>query len=136
MLSPGDTSAIRAETILVVEDDHTVQKALKRLFEFEGYKVETCSDGQSAIDTYKTVEPTAVVLDLGLPVVSGEVVLREIRREAQLLPIVVVTAVSDDDAKTLMLELGADDYVTKPFSPRELLARVKSAICRTSYLRG
>ena len=120
----------------MVEDDHTVQKALKRLFEFEGYKVETCSDGQSAIDTYKTVEPTAVVLDLGLPVVSGEVVLREIRREAQLLPIVVVTAVSDDDAKTLMLELGADDYVTKPFSPRELLARVKSAICRTSYLRG
>ena len=100
MLSPGDISAVRAETILVVEDDHTVQRALKRLFEFEGYKVETCSDGQSAIDTYKTVEPTAVVLDLGLPVVSGKDVLREIRREAQLLPIVVVTAVSDDDAKT------------------------------------
>lgn len=120
------------ETILVVEDDRIVQKALRRLFEYEGYKVEVCGDGQSALDAFRAVTPNAVILDLGLPVVSGWDVCREIRRESTSLPVIVVSARADQTDKLLLLELGADDYVTKPFSPRELLARVRAAIRRTS----
>ena len=120
------------ETILVVEDDRIVQKALRRLFEYEGYRVEVCGDGQSALDAFRAVTPNAVILDLGLPVVSGWDVCREIRRESTSLPVIVVSARADQTDKLLLLELGADDYVTKPFSPRELLARVRAAIRRTS----
>jgi DNA-binding response OmpR family regulator len=118
------------DTILIVEDDHTVQKALRRLFEYEGYKVEVCEDGQSALETFQTASPTAVILDLGLPVLCGSDICREIRRVTVSLPIVVLSARTNESDKTLLFELGADDYVTKPFSPRELLARVKMAIRR------
>lgn len=120
------------DTILVVDDDHTVQKTLRRLFEYEGYKVEVCEDGQSALDTFRTASPKAVILDLGLPVLSGNDVCREIRRATISLPIVVLSARTSESDKILLFELGADDYVTKPFSPRELLARVRTAIRRTS----
>lgn len=120
------------ETILVVEDDRAVQTALRRLFECEGYKVEVCGDGQSALDAFRAATPNAVILDLGLPVLSGKDVCREIRRESTSLPVIVVSARTDQTDKLLLLELGADDYVTKPFSPRELLARVRAAIRRTS----
>jgi DNA-binding response OmpR family regulator len=116
------------ETILVVEDDRSVQKALKRLFEYEGYKVEVCGDGQSALETFRVLLPNAIILDLGLPVVAGKDVCREIRRQSRSVPIIVVSALAEDADKVLLLELGADDYVTKPFSPRELLARVRAAI--------
>jgi len=119
------------DTILVVEDDHTVQKALRRLFEYEGYKVEVCGDGQSALDTFRTTTLKAVILDLGLPVLSGRDVCREIRRATMSLPIVILSARTDESHQSLLVELGADDYVTKPFSPRELLARVRAAIRRT-----
>ena len=118
------------QTILVVEDDHAVQKALRHLFENEGYRVAVCGDGQSALDAFHTARPTAIILDLGLPMLSGTDVCREIRRATSSLPIVVLSARADDLDKILLLELGADDYVTKPFSPRELLARVKTAIRR------
>jgi len=118
------------ETILVVEDDYTVQKALRRLFEFEGYRVEVCGDGRSAMDAFRKETPTAVILDLGLPMLSGEDVCREIKRESISLPVVVVSARADESHKLALLELGADDYVTKPFSPKELLARVRAAIRR------
>jgi DNA-binding response OmpR family regulator len=118
------------ETILVVEDDHTVQRALRRLFEFEGYRVEVCGDGRSAMDSLRKETPTAVVLDLGLPVLSGEDVCREIKRESISLPVVVVSARADESDKLALMELGAADYVTKPFSPKELLARVRAAIRR------
>lgn len=118
------------QTILVVEDDHAVQKALRHLFENEGYRVAVCDDGQSALDAFHTARPTAIILDLGLPTLSGTDVCREIRRATSSLPIVVLSARADDLDKILLLELGADDYVTKPFSPRELLARVKTAIRR------
>lgn len=118
------------ETILVVEDDRTVQKALRHLFENEGYQVEVCGDGQSALDAFRAAPPTAIILDLGLPVLSGKDVCREIRQATISLPIVVLSALKDEFEKVLLLELGADDYVTKPFSPRELLARVKGAIRR------
>src|SRR6201998_4502326 len=117
-----------AARILVVEDDPAVQKALRRLFETEGYTVETQSDGRSALDSFQSAAPAAIVLDLRLPKVSGRDVCKEIKALAPTLPIVVLSAASDVADKVLLLELGADDYVTKPFSPRELLARVRTAL--------
>ncbi len=118
--------------ILIVEDDPAVQKALRRLFETEGYAVETQSDGRAAIDSFQSSAPAAMVLDLRLPKVSGRDVCKEIKALAPTLPIVVLSAASDVSDKVLLLELGADDYVTKPFSPRELLARVRAALRHTA----
>ncbi len=117
--------------ILVVEDDPAVQKALRRLFETEGYSVEVQSDGRAALDSFQASAPAAVVLDLRLPKVSGRDVCKEIKAISPTLPIVVLSAASDVSDKVLLLELGADDYVTKPFSPRELLARVRAALRHT-----
>ncbi len=119
------------ERILVVEDDRAVQKALKRLFEAEGFAVEISADGKSALEAFRATAPAAVVLDLRLPAMSGRDVCREIKQQAPALPIIVLSATSDVSDKVLLLELGADDYVTKPFSPRELLARVRAALRRT-----
>src|SRR5690349_6525085 len=119
------------ERILVVEDDHAVQKALKRLFETEGFEIEISSDGRSALEAFRRAAPAAIVLDLRLPLVSGRDVCREIKQQAPTVPIIVLSAASDVSDKVLLLELGADDYVTKPFSPRELLARVRAALRRT-----
>src|SRR5215467_7695183 len=108
-----------AERILVVEDDHAVQKALRRLFETEGFQIEISSDGKSALEAFRRAAPAAIVLDLRLPQMSGRDVCREIKQQAPTLPIIVLSAASDVSDKVLLLELGADDYVTKPFSPRE-----------------
>jgi len=121
-----------ANRILVVEDDPAVQKALRRLFETEGYAVETQSDGKSALDSFHASAPAAIVLDLRLPKVSGRDVCKEIKSIAPGLPVVVLSAASDVSDKVLLLELGADDYVTKPFSPRELLARIRAALRHTA----
>lgn len=118
------------ETILIVEDDPHVQKILARLFQSDGYSVDVCGDGRSALDAFRKGAPTAVILDLILPVLSGKDVCREIRRESSYPPIIVVSGRTEDFDKILLFELGADDYVTKPFSPIELLARVKAAIRR------
>ena len=99
--------------ILVVEDDPAVQKALRRLFETEGYAVETQSDGRSALESFQTSAPAAVVLDLRLPKVSGRDVCKEIKALAPTVPIVVLSAASDVSDKVLLLELGADDYVNQ-----------------------
>ncbi len=117
--------------ILVVEDDPTVQKALRRLFETEGFIVEVQSDGRSALESFQSAPPSAIVLDLRLPKISGRDLCKDIKAQAPTLPIVVLSAASDVADKVLLLELGADDYVTKPFSPRELLARVRAALRHT-----
>jgi DNA-binding response OmpR family regulator len=119
------------ERILVVEDDHAVQKALRRLFEAEGYAVQVAPDGNAAVESFKTTVPSAVVLDLRLPGLGGREVCREFKQHSPAVPIIVLSATSDVSDKVLLLELGADDYVTKPFSPRELLARVRAALRRT-----
>jgi DNA-binding response OmpR family regulator len=116
--------------ILVVEDDPAVQKALRRLFETEGYVVETQSDGKSAVDSFHAAPPSAVVLDLRLPRLSGRDVCKEIKAISPTLPIVVLSAASDVSDKVLLLELGADDYVTKPFSPREIVLRIRAILRR------
>ena len=122
--------AASMERILVIEDDRAVQKALKRLFESEGFLVEIQADGKSGLEAFRSASPAAIVLDLRLPFVSGRDVCREIKQQAPTLPIIVLSAASDVSDKVLLLELGADDYVTKPFSPRELLARVRAALRR------
>jgi two-component system, OmpR family, alkaline phosphatase synthesis response regulator PhoP len=137
----GDSMAFEAippntERILVVEDDRAVQKAMKRLFEAEGFLVEISGDGKSALESFRASAPSAVVLDLRLPAMSGRDVCREIKQQSPGLPIIVVSATSDVSDKVLLLELGADDYVTKPFSPRELLARVRAALRRTVRTGG
>jgi DNA-binding response OmpR family regulator len=119
------------ETILIVEDDHAVQKALKRLFRSAGYSVDISGDGMSALEVFRASTPTAIVLDLRLPLLSGQDVCLHIKRHQPALPIIILSASTDIVDKVLLLELGADDYVTKPFSPRELLARVRAAIRST-----
>src|SRR5271155_762232 len=128
-VNPG---ANTMERILVVEDDHAVQKALRRLFETEGFEIEISADGRSALEAFRRAAPAAIVLDLRLPLVSGRDVCREIKQQAPSVPIIVLSAASDVSDKVLLLELGADDYVTKPFSPRELLARVRVVLRRFS----
>jgi DNA-binding response OmpR family regulator len=118
--------------ILVVEDDRSVQKALKRIFESEDYLVEVTNDGKAGLDAFRSSPPSAVVLDLRLPGMAGNDVCREIKKEAPSLPVIILSAKADVMDKVLLLELGADDYVTKPFSPRELVARVRAAVRRTS----
>lgn len=118
--------------ILVVEDDPSVQKALKRLFETEGYTVEVQANGQSALESFQLAPPAVIILDLRLPKLSGSDLCKAVKAQAPALPIVVLSATSDVSDKVLLLELGADDYVTKPFSPRELLARVRAALRHTS----
>jgi len=128
----SEAGSTPVERILVVEDDRVVQKALKRLFEAERFSVEICADGQSALEAFRRTAPAAIVLDLRLPVLSGSDVCREIKRQSPAIPIIVLSAVSDVSDKVLLLEIGADDYVTKPFSPPELLARVRAALRRTA----
>jgi len=125
-----------AERILVIEDDHAVQKALKRLFEAEGFGVDIASSGTAGMELFRTTKPAALVLDLRLPGMSGQDVCREIKQASPGLPVVVLSAKSDVMDKVLLLEMGADDYVTKPFSPRELLARVRSAMRRSMRAPG
>ena len=130
--TPALKPVAHMERILVVEDDRAVQKALKRLFEAEGLLVEVCGDGKLAVDVFNSFRPSAVILDLRLPGMSGRDICHEIKQQSPLTPVLVLSAASDVADKVLLLEIGADDYVTKPFSPRELLARVRTALRRTS----
>ena len=119
------------EKILVIEDDHRLQKALTRVFESEGYQVEIAGDGQMGVNAFRTMPPSVVILDLKLPVLSGRDVCQQIKEADPSLPVLVLSGKADIADKVLLLELGADDYVTKPFSPRELLARVQAAMRRS-----
>src|ERR1700693_1740040 len=101
-------------------------------FEAEGYAVEVHGNGQSALESFHASPPAVIVLDLRLPRLSGRDLCKEVKAKSPMLPIVVLSAASDVSDKVLLLELGADDYVTKPFSPRELLARVRAALRHTS----
>jgi DNA-binding response OmpR family regulator len=119
------------ERIVVIEDDPSVQRALKRLLEPEGFSVEVAGDGPSGVAALQGGATTAVILDLRLPGMPGKDVCREIKQQFPSLPVIILSAAADVMDKVLLLELGADDYVTKPFSPRELLARVRAGIRRS-----
>lgn len=118
------------DTVLIVEDSEAMQKALQRLFEADSLSVRVASDGPAGLESFRKQAPTAVVLDLKLPGISGKELCREFKAIAPGVPIVVLSANSEIEDKVLLLELGADDYVTKPFSPKELLARVRRTMRR------
>ena len=117
-------------TILIVEDDPRMQKVLHRIFAEEHYAAVIASDGQAGLDLFRSERPLAVVLDLILPHISGRELCQTFKHLSSETPIVVLSAITEVADKVLLLELGADDYVTKPFSPRELTARVQAAIRR------
>jgi len=118
------------DSVLVVEDSRAMQRTLQRLFESDSLQVSIASDGLDGLEQFRRELPSVVVLDLKLPGMSGKELCREFKAFAASVPIVVLSANSEVEDKVLLLELGADDYVTKPFSPRELLARVRRAMRR------
>jgi two-component system, OmpR family, alkaline phosphatase synthesis response regulator PhoP len=119
------------ETVLVAEDSRPMQRTLQRLFESDSLQVQIAGDGPTGLELFRKQQPCAVVLDLKLPGITGKELCREFKAIAADVPIVVLSANSEVEDKVLLLELGADDYVTKPFSPKELLARVRRAMRRT-----
>ncbi len=119
------------ELILVVDDEKTLVKALTFNLEKEGFRVEAAYDGEEALEKVNSLKPDVVVLDLMLPEVDGFEVCRQIRKKLEV-PIIMLTARSEDIDKVLGLELGADDYMTKPFNSRELVARIKAILRRST----
>ena len=117
------------ETILVVDDEKNIVELVRLYLEKEGYHVEDACNGAEALAKVKSLQPALVVLDLMLPEVDGWEVCRQVRGESDI-PIIMLTARDDDVDKIVGLEMGADDYLTKPFNPRELAARVRAVLRR------
>ena len=117
--------------ILVIDDDVHISELLKLYLEKEDYEVEVAHDGGEGLEKFKSFEPKLVLLDIMLPVMDGWQVCREIRR-INNTPIIMLTAKGETFDKVLGLELGADDYIVKPFEPKELIARVKAILRRTN----
>lgn len=118
-------------TLLIVEDDASIAELLQLYLSREGYRVLTAGDGTTGVELAKTERPHLMVLDLMLPDISGMDVVKSVRSFSSL-PIIILTARDADQDKILGLELGADDYMTKPFNPGELVARVRAVLRRTS----
>ena len=118
------------ETILIIEDDPVMLRALKDNFEFEGYHVQTAVDGDTGLKAALAMQPALIVLDVMLPKVNGYEICRFLREEKLDMPIIMLTAKGQESDVVLGLKLGADDYVTKPFSIKELLARVEAFLRR------
>ncbi len=116
-------------TVLLVDDERNIIELAKLYLENEGYKTDSARDGKAALEKFHAIKPALVVLDLMLPEIDGYEVCRRIRRESET-PIIMLTARDTDVDKIVGLELGADDYLTKPFNPRELVARVKAILRR------
>jgi two-component system, OmpR family, alkaline phosphatase synthesis response regulator PhoP len=126
-------SGLRARPrILAIDDDSAVQRVLKRLFESELYDVALARDGTSGLELLRKMIPSVLVLDLLLPDIPGEELCQTIMQVAPALPIIVLSAKADVADMIMLLEMGAYDYVTKPFSPRELLARVRAVLTRSA----
>ena len=119
------------KTILVVEDEMKIARLVRDYLQHAGFEVIVTGDGESALASARGAKPDLVVLDLGLPGRDGLDVTRELRRSSNL-PIVMLTARGDEADRIVGLELGADDYVVKPFSPKELVARVRAVLRRTA----
>jgi DNA-binding response OmpR family regulator len=125
----------QVKTILVVDDEPQIVQLVRDYLEHAGFKVLTAVDGSTALRTASTQNPDLVILDLGLPGVDGLDVTRSLRRSGET-PIIMLTARSEESDKLVGLELGADDYVTKPFSPKELVARVRSVLRRSEAAKS
>jgi DNA-binding response OmpR family regulator len=123
------------QRILVVEDDMQISRTLRDYLEVAGFDVTVVGDGSAAIASFRGDHPDLMVLDLGLPSVDGLDVAREVRR-ASTTPIIMLTARGEESDRIVGLELGADDYLVKPFSPKELVARVRAVLRRTGGTVG
>jgi len=117
--------------ILVVDDEQIVTEVVEKYLRLEGYEVMVARDGAQALETAREWRPSLVILDLMLPKIDGLEVCRQLRRDMPV-PVIMLTAKGEETDRIVGLELGADDYVVKPFSPRELVARVKSVLRRTA----
>ena len=126
----GTRTLMGAQTVLVAEDDRDVRDLLKHHFEHEGFTVAAVGDGHAAL-RYARGGADLLVLDITLPGVDGYDIVRTLRREERTIPIVVITGRCEEIDRVLGFELGADDYISKPFSPREVVARAKSILRRS-----
>jgi two-component system, OmpR family, alkaline phosphatase synthesis response regulator PhoP len=117
------------KSILVVEDEQKIVTLVRDYLENAGFRVSSANDGRAALGQARAEKPDLVVLDLGLPQLDGLDVIRALRKESDV-PIIVLTARAEESDKLVGLELGADDYITKPFSPKELVARVRTVLRR------
>ena len=120
-----------AQRVLVVDDERTVTDVVERYLNSEGYEVAIARDGMECLRLFREWRPDLLVLDLMLPLVDGLEVCRRLRQDTEL-PIIMLTARGDEADRVVGLEMGADDYLVKPFSPRELVARVKAVLRRTT----
>ena len=121
------------DTILLIDNDSSVQRVLRRTFTSSGFQLAVATDRQTALTLFHTESPRVVIMEPHVPGLAGEDFCREIRRRSQQVPLLVLSAAKAEVDKVVLLELGADDYVTKPFSPRELLARVRAALRRLDH---
>lgn len=121
---------MKKEMILIVEDDRTILTGLVDLLESEGYRVCTAEDGKEALLVFEREKPTLILLDIMIPEKSGYDVCREVRKTNEIIPILMLTAKGQEVDKVVGLELGADDYIVKPFGVSELLARIRAHLRR------
>ncbi len=120
------------QTILVIDDDESLRDTIGLMLEQEGFKVALAADGRSGLDKALTLKPDLMLVDLRMPGMSGVEICKQLRSAQIMIPIMVLSAVGDEVDKVLLLEIGADDYVVKPFGRRELLARIRALLRRTS----
>ncbi len=120
-----------SELILLVDDEPSIIQLARMYFERDGFRVQSAEDGEAALEAVTKFHPALIVLDLMLPKLDGFEVCRKLRSRGDQTPIIMLTAREEDIDKILGLELGADDYLTKPFNPRELIARVKAILRRS-----
>jgi len=125
-----------SELILLVDDEPSIIELARMYLERDGYRIQSCADGESALAEAEAQKPALIVLDVMLPKVDGFDVCRRLRSAGNEVPIIMLTARDEDIDKILGLELGADDYLTKPFNPRELTARVKAILRRSDGKRS
>ena len=125
-----DSAAMGRGLVLVVEDERAIADLVRLYLSREGFGVHVESDGRAGLAAARRLRPVAIVLDVGLPTLDGTEVCRRLRADGDWTPVLFVTARDDEVDRVLGLEMGADDYVTKPFSPRELVARVKTVLRR------
>lgn len=124
-----------AQRVLIVDDEPQLQKTIRAYLEREGYVVESATDGHAALDAAAAFRPDLVILDVMLPGLGGFTVLESLRRQSDVY-VLMLTARADEIDKIMGLTLGADDYMTKPFSPRELVARVRAILRRERSAPG
>ena len=124
-----------ATTILLIEDDRNISELLQLYLNKEGYRVTAAYDGKQGLEMFRTLQPDLILLDVMMPVMNGWDTCRAIRAESQV-PIIMLTAKSETDDKVMGLKSGADDYITKPFEMREVLARIEAILRRTVSVRA